>query len=103
MGISKQQLLIAKLIKFQRILKKQPNKDILDVIEMTTNTIDELSDSKLNEFLIHIKIDNFIRKLSNLIGFSGLLIDDEAYGVFQEIKQIAFEYKSGLGSVGPLM
>ncbi|TLQ04267.1 hypothetical protein FEZ51_05550 [Pediococcus stilesii] len=105
MEISRQQMLIAKLIKLHRLMEnsKQNQKLDLVVIQETTNVIDDLSDPKLNDFLIHLRINRFIRTLSNLIGFNDFYINGEARQTFEEIKQLAFEYKNSLGSAGPLM
>jgi hypothetical protein len=96
MPISRQQQIVTLLINFKYELSRQ------DSIELTTECIDNLTQPELNDFMINVALNQFLKEMTNLIGFEGLKLNQNAAEIVAQLKELSLK-KTGRSPLSSLL
>ncbi|MCP8858170.1 hypothetical protein [Latilactobacillus fuchuensis] len=96
MPISRQQQIVTLLINLKYELSRQ------DSIELTTECIDNLTQPELNDFMINVALNQFLKEMTNLIGFEGLKLNQNAAEIVAQLKELSLK-KTGRSPLSSLL
>ena len=85
MPISRQQQIVTLLINFKYELSRQ------DSIDLTTECIANLAQPELNDFMINVALNQFLKEMTNLIGFEGLKLNENASEIVEQLKELSLK------------
>ena len=96
MPISRQQQIVTLLINLKYELSRQ------DSIELTTECIDNLTQRELKDFMINVALNQFLKEMTNLIGFEGLKLNQNAAEIVAQLKELSLK-KTGRSPLSSLL
>lgn len=90
MAISRQQQIVMLLIELnQKITYKEPIDFV--AVKLTKESIDNLARPNLNDFMINVALNQFLKEITYLIGFEGLQLNKNASDILDQLKEISLK------------
>lgn len=100
MVVSRQQQIVMLLIELnQEIICKEPIDFV--AVKLMKESIENLARPDFNDFRINVALNQFLKKITNLIGFEGLQLNKHASDILDQLKESSLKkvIRSPLSSI----